>query len=114
MKFRIKVRAAKRLAAYAKPEAISLIERVETVMKHHSIKRQARNYPNPREYRKMAPEELLAQVQKDLEQLGFKFKRLPVHTMNTKAVESEGSYKSVDYILDLVFRYDQLEVDLYY
>jgi hypothetical protein len=110
----IKVRAAKRLLAYASPDAISLIDRVDSVMTHHKIKRQMRPYPNPREYRKQAPDELLTQVQKDLERLGFKFKRLPVHSMDTKAVEAEGSYQSVDYILDLVFRYDQLEVDLYY
>ena len=111
---KIKVQAAKRLAAYASPDASVLIDRVDNVMNNHKIKRLMRSYPNPREYRKEAPEDLLNRVKKDLEQLGFKFKRLPVHTMDTKAVEAEGSYQSVDYILDLVFRYDQLEVDLYY
>lgn len=114
MKSRIRVRAAERLASYVNSDASAVIHRVETVMQKHNIKRQARPFPNPREYRKNAPETLMSQVQKELETLGFKFKRLPVHSMNTNAVESEGSYQSVDYILDLVFRYDQLEVDLYY
>lgn len=114
MKAKIKVLAAKRLAAYVSPNAQALIDRVESVLTPHGIRRVDRPFPNPREYRKKAPEMLLNQVQEDLEKLGFKFRKLDRYTMNTKAVESDGTFQSVNYILDLVFNYDRLEVDLYY
>lgn len=92
----------------------TLIYHVEDILREHGIKRHAQTYPNPREYRKPAESALLDKVQTELEEIGFKFKRLPIHTMDTRAVESAGRYRSVDYILDLVFNHDELEVDLYF
>ena len=113
VKHKIILAAARRLVK-ARNTTQTLIQKVEHALTPHGVKRVALPYPNPREYRKAAGPELLDKVQHELEKMGFKFRRLPIHTMDTKAVESEGSYQSVDYILDLVFRYDQLEVDLYY
>lgn len=110
---KIIVKAVRRLKLTADARK-TLIYHVEDVLQGHGIKRVMNAKPNPREYRKPAPEELLDKVQKDFEGLGFKFKRLPIHSMETRAVEAEGRYRSVEYILDLVFRHDDLEVDLYY
>lgn len=110
---KILVKAAQRLKLFADARK-TLIYHVEDVLRSHGISRRPKTYPNPREYRKKADETLLTQVQKDLEDAGFKFKRLPIHSLDTTAVESTGHYRSVEYILDLVFRHDDLEVDLYF
>lgn len=110
---KILVKAVRRLRITADARK-TLIYHVEDVLNGHGIKRLQTPHPNPREYRKPAPEELLDKVQKDFEGMGFKFRRLPIHSMDTRAVESEGRYRSVEYILDLVFRHDELEVDLYF
>ena len=111
----IMIRAAHRLKLQLLADARrTFIYHVEEVLDGHGIKRVLKPDPNPLEYRKQAPAELLDKVQKDFEALGFKFKRFPKHTMDTKAVEAEGHYRSIEYILDLVFHHDELEVELYY
>lgn len=110
---KILVRAAARLKIKADARN-TLIYHLEQVLNKHGVKRRVKDYPNPREYRKKADDDLLDEVQKGLEELGFKFKRLPIHSLNTQAVESSGHYRSVEYILDLVVRHDELEVDLYF
>jgi hypothetical protein len=114
MKAQIKVNAAHRLSAYASSDAQQLIKTVELVLKKHGIGPTDRPFPNPREYRKLAEEQLFTAVQKDFEHAGFKFKRLHAYTPTTPAVEADGTYQSIHYILDLVYRGGQLEVDLYY
>jgi hypothetical protein len=110
---KIIIKAARRLKLRADARR-TLIQHIEEVLNGHGIKRVLKPEPNPLEYRKPAPPELLDKVQRDFEAMGFKFKRFPKHTMDTKALEAEGRYRSVDYILELVFRHDELEVDLYY
>jgi hypothetical protein len=109
----IQLHATKRLKLSADARQ-TLIQQVEKVLSKFNIQRRLKNYPNPREYRRKAEEQLLGEVQTALEGLGFKFRRLPIHSLDTEAVESSGHYRSVEYILDLVFRHDDLEVDLYF
>lgn len=110
---KIIVKAAKRLKLRADARR-TLIQHVEDVLSQYDIKRRVKTYPNPREYRKKADEAMMDKVQRSLEDLGFKFKRLPIHSLDTKAVESSGHYRSVEYILDLVVRHNELEIDLYF
>lgn len=106
--------AATRLKAFSAPLG-DLIKEIETVTKKFGIQPQQHSgYPNPREYRKPAPLPYLEDVQREFERLGFKFRKLPIHKMDTKAVESSGHYQSGEYILDLILNHDTLEVDLYY
>lgn len=108
--------ASARLAAKGVREdpVTQLVREVESVTTKYKIQRINKNYPNPREYRKPAPPPMLKEVQRDFEKLGFKFKHLPIHSMSTEAVESEGRYQSGEYILDLVLNHDMMEVNLYY
>ena len=91
-----------------------VVKEVETVTKKFGIEQKLSGYPNPREYRKAAPPSLLEDVQREFERMGFKFRKLPIHKMDIKAVESNGHYQSGEYILDLILNHDTLEVDLYY
>jgi hypothetical protein len=110
----ITVFAAQRLKAFS-ATLNDLIEEVETITKKFGLKQKmVPSHPNPREYRKPAPPPYLEEVQREFEKLGFKFRKLPIHSMDTKAVESSGHYQSGEYILDLILNHDTLEVDLYY
>lgn len=110
----ITIFAATRLLAFSSSLS-DLIEDVETVTKKFNMKqRTTPSHPNPREYRKPAPPPYLEEVQREFEKLGFKFRKLPIHKMDTKAVESNGHYHSGEYILDVILNHDTLEVDLYY
>jgi hypothetical protein len=111
----IKAASSRLGASEPRENAVSkLVREVESVTNKYKIQRINKNYPNPREYRKPAPPPMLKEVQRDFEKLGFKFKHLPIHSMSTEAVESEGRYQSGEYILDLVLNHDMMEVNLYY
>lgn len=105
--------AAARLKAF-RASLPDLVKEVETVTKKFNIQQKLSSFPNPREYRKPAPPPMLEDVQREFERMGFKFRKLPIHKMDTKAVESSGHYQSGEYILDLILNHDTLEVDLYY
>jgi len=109
----ITIFAAARLKAFKAPLK-ELVHEIETVTKKFNIERKMSDHPNPREYRKPAPPSMLEDVQHEFERMGFKFRKLPIHKMDTKAVESTGHYQSGEYILDLILNHDTLEVDLYY
>jgi hypothetical protein len=109
----ITIFAAARLKAF-RASIKELVNEVETVTKKFNIEQKMTGFPNPREYRKPAPPPMLEEVQREFERLGFKFRKLPIHKMDTKAVESTGHYQSGEYILDLILNHDTLEVDLYY
>lgn len=109
-----KILAMVRLRAYANTDRANLIKEIERVAHKYNIRRQNAGSPYPVEFRKEAPPPYLKDLQNDLEKLGFKFKRLPIHSPETQAVRSDGSYASVDYLLDIVFRHDELTVELYY
>lgn len=105
--------AAIRLKAF-RASLPDLVKEVETVTKKFGIQQKLSGPPNPREYRKPAPPPMMEDVQREFERMGFKFRKLPIHKMDTKAVESSGHYQSGEYILDLILNHDTLEVDLYY
>ena len=109
--------AAARLRLRAKSfqnDKQALIHEVEKITDKYKIKRANTGAPYPMEFRKEAPPPYLKQLQTDLEKLGFRFERLPIHTPDTLAVRSDGRYASTDYLLDIVFRHDELTVELYY
>ena len=109
----ITISAAARLKAF-RASLNDLVKEVENVTNKFNIQRKMSSDPNPREYRKKAPPPMLEDVQREFESIGFKFRKLPIHKMDTKAVESDGHYQSGEYILDLILNHDTLEVDLYY
>lgn len=103
-----------RLVARSFQDKDYLKHEVEKVMRKYNIKQARTGAPYPVEYRKEAPPPYLKDLQNDLEKLGFRFERLPIHTPDTLAVRSDGRYASADYLLDIVFRHDELTVELYY
>lgn len=106
--------AAFRLRAYSSPIAKELIKGVEGLLNSHGIARDPNSSQYPRRYIKKAPESLFDTVKKEFEQSGFKFKKSALHKMDTKAVESDGRYQSLHYILDLAYRDGVLEVELHH
>lgn len=113
MPFRI--HAAARISAYITPDAVELIQSIEKAAKRHGMVRPVSPNPNPRKFVKNTDDaKEYETVKKELERMGFKFSKLAIHRPTTLAVEADGMYKNVHYILDVVFNDNQLEVVLYY
>lgn len=115
MKQRTKLMAAHRLRAYASSSATKeLIKGVEGLLAKHGVNPDPNSPQYPRKYIRPAPEALFDTLKKDFEKMGFKFRRSALHKMDTKAVESDGTYQSINYILDLVYLRGQIVVELHH
>ena len=107
----IVVDTKKRLTADAKD---TFIRHIERILAKYGIERDpAKMYP--REYSKdVKDSDIATTVRTDLEKLGFKFKRTTMHSPTTNAMSATGIYRTLEYIVDIVFRHNELKVDVYF
>ena len=115
--YKVEAEAKKRLEADAKD---TLIRQIELILFKLGIKRSERNdrpVAYPKEYVKYITKggaELANKVRTTLSTLGFNFKPVAMHTPDTDAMSATGTYRTLDYIVDVVFRHDELKVDIYF
>ncbi len=110
---RIEVEARQRLEQDA---SHMFLKQVDSVLAKFGITRNERSM-YPKEYSKHVTtggDELAAKVRAALNTFGFKFKPVAMHTPTTNAMSASGTYGDIDYIIDVVFRYDELKVDVYF
>lgn len=85
---------------------------IDSVMAQHGLKKRASYYP--KEYYAVADDKAMEKVKKDLERFGLKFAKFAAHSPNANAVEAVGTYKSIEYIVDIVLHGADLKVDVYF
>ena len=106
---KIIVQAKKRLKADAKA---TFLQYIEKILGKYDIKKKSTIYP--KEYVAQTGPEIVKTLTKDFGQLGFKFEPFAAHSPNAIALESSGIYRSLEYIIDIVFHGGDLKVDVYF
>lgn len=111
---KVEAAARERLEADAKD---TFIHQIELILAKLGIVLSDRPVAYPKEYVKHVTHggaELAAKVRAYLGKLGFKFEPVAMHTPDTNSMSATGTYRTIDYIVDVVFRHDELKVDVYF